>query len=949
MQHLGTKKRLLARIGRAYFLCAVVLTILLPLATALAPPGGLARAFFSTLPGATEPLFEDVTTTTVDLAFVEQRPDLPQRSHRVLWQGVWFSPRPEVVDFYAGADDAVVLSIDDEVILERGPSTGMHTESRTVALAAGAHRLSIDYRQGSGSRSLSVQWAQTGNTPAPLRPDRVFLEDPGTRGYWLGVVARQLGALVSLIWLIGVAAIAAVTLGPWCLAGAVRWYRAVCVTRGEDIGHRLYMLGPPAFLLVGVVFLIGTHTIYTWNVDEFLLPYYDMLVPRLLAVAIVSWGLLITPGVFLTSRLVKVYAALLFGVSFLFWVQGNLWVGDYGVLDGSAIDFAPLAWRVPYELGIWVGVLVASVIFFRPVSRVAPFASLVFLSLQCLASIVAHDGERRVQWAEPPAEIYEFSSGQNVILVVLDEFQSDLFAELVEHDRRWFDEQFSGFVYFADHAGAFPTTSLSMPAMLTGQTYRNDGPVREFVRGAFGQASILSGLYRSGFGVDVASILSTAWVDDWFPDEEGAATVAATRMSIPKPYVGVEDYREFTARQLIELSVFRHVPHIAKEALDRHPEWLEEFLAAESQDSLSAERQHEARSSQAFFSQFVDRMSVGQRGSVFKLLHLGIPHLPVVVDAGCTFVGRIPFTRDAYLGKSRCAVDLVSTFLDRLRELDLYDESLIVISSDHGTDLLPRGFTGDPRSSLTPQQLRATAGTGHALMLVKLPRSNGPLVASVAPTTHTDLPATLFDLLGLPHGFPGTPMFDRDPLASRTRAYGMYDVRQRFPTGYLDRLDVINIEGRLLDGEGWIYDRSILPPDLDLSASEIDFGSDDASPHLGPGWSRGTSEQVDGKTVTFVWGRGGRAVTFLSLPPVAARLMLRVSAAEARNRVIGVELDGQLLGDVTVRGDQFQDVELEIPGNPNRPRVSSLVWHFGVVEGSESPGVKVDRLSYRRH
>ncbi len=77
--------------------------------------------------------------------------------------------------------------------------------------------------------------------------------------------------------------------------------------------------------------------------------------------------------------------------------------------------------------------------------------------------------------------------------------------------------------------------------------------------------------------------------------------------------------------------------------------------------------------------------------------------------------------------------------------------------------------------------------------------------------------------------------------------------------------------------------------------------------------------------------------------------MLRVSAAEARNRVIGVERDGQLLGDVTVRGDQFQDVELEIPGNPNRSRVSSLVWHFGVVEGSESPGVKVDRLSYRRH
>ena len=36
----------------------------------------------------------------------------------------------------------------------------------------------------------------------------------------------------------------------------------------------------------------------------------------------------------------------------------------------------------------------------------------------------------------------------------------------------------------------------------------------------------------------------------------------------------------------------------------------------------------------------------------------------------------------------------------------------------------------------------------------------------------------------------GRPMFGQDSTATRRREYGMYDVDQRFPKGYLDRLTV---------------------------------------------------------------------------------------------------------------------------------------------------------------
>ena len=167
------------------------------------------------------------------------------------------------------------------------------------------------------------------------------------------------------------------------------------------------------------------------------------------------------------------YAAALFAVGLLLWGQGNLWNADYGVLAGQDIDLGVHAWRAPYELAGWVAALLARCIFFRPISRIAPFASLVFLGVQTAGAALEpreSDAEERGRWVEPPAAIYQFSATRNVIHIVLDEFQSDVFDDIFQQDRPSLDRQFSGFQYFADHAGSFPTTSFSMPAMLAARS-----------------------------------------------------------------------------------------------------------------------------------------------------------------------------------------------------------------------------------------------------------------------------------------------------------------------------------------------------------------------------------------------------------------------------------------------------------------------------------------------
>ena len=159
-----------------YLTGAVLLTLVWLLARSFAPAGGLTRSYYYPLPRDANPRALETRmlpvveepAAGVDLAFLEEL-HRPVRDYFVRWRGVWFSPRQERIDFRAGADDGVIVRIDGEVVLERHPAVGMHTEMRSVALEAGAHALQIDHWQRGAARRLNVQWRCCTNRHGPAR------------------------------------------------------------------------------------------------------------------------------------------------------------------------------------------------------------------------------------------------------------------------------------------------------------------------------------------------------------------------------------------------------------------------------------------------------------------------------------------------------------------------------------------------------------------------------------------------------------------------------------------------------------------------------------------------------------------------------------------------------------------------------------------------------------
>ena len=796
--------------------------------------------------------------------------------------------------------------------------------------------------------------SRTAITGAPFSPAELYARRVESPQVLVLDAARFMRRIAPYVW----GAFAFVLLGGLAARHFGTWRRTAAPRSARDYAARVWTFAAPALLAPAVVFLFGPRTIFANNVAEFAVAYREIAAPWLLRTVAVNWLILLVIGcvlALLSRQAARMYAAVVFAIGLLFWAQGNVWNADYGVLAGQDLDLAAQAWRAPYEIAAWAVVLLAAIVFFRRVSDLAPFATLVFLGLQAAASVLNGSGSAAAEhapWVDPPAELYQFSPVRNVIHIVLDEFQADVFHDIFEQDRPALDRQFSGFQYFADHAGSFPTTSFSMPAMLAGQEYRNQRPAPEFVREAFKQSSIFEKVSRAGYDVDAASIVPIDSFEQWL-GRESTPNWKGARFPIRKPFVSREDYREGSARQLLELSLFRHVPHAGQSFSVQRPHAFYRPIWMDRTESLAQVRREEASNSAAFLEQFTDLMTIGRERPVYKLLHIGVPHRPIVVDRECRFIGLTDMTRQSYTEQSRCAVKLVVGLLDRARALGIYDSSLIIVSSDHGTDLEPAGFAGKSESlPLVPGpstvRLPAIASTAKAVMLIKPPNRTGPITVSDAPTSHVDLPATVLDLLGLP-GSAEANMFRRTAQEPRTRLFGMYNPHVRFPKGRLDRLDVLTIDGHVLDGAAWNVERLIWRPDLRLDSRDVDLGPHTGNYYLGPGWSLERRESGgNSQEITFVQALTVRAVISAALPAAAVQLVLRASSpAEAGPRSISVDVDGWPAVQPNLMGpDGYRDIVIALPPDPSRPPISNITLRFDA--GGRSDFVfKLDRLTIR--
>lgn len=529
----------------------------------------------------------------------------------------------------------------------------------------------------------------------------------------------------------------------------------------------------------------------------------------------------------------RVSASLLFALGLLSWFQGAFLMHDYGPLDGRGIDWSEFAGLlIGADLVLWLVVLLGALLLARRLSRIAAIGAAIFIGVQCIPLFI--DADQMLATAdefEPPDdipdEVLAYSTDRNIVHVVLDNFQSDVFLELVEELE--LEKKFDGFTIYPENTAVAPHTSLALPAIASGRVPDGSQSPDAYFKSAM-ERGLYARLIEAGYTVNLLPLLdmSKAPATNYYP--------------VPSVYAGsMEQQRWREIARLLDVALFRQLPHRCRRWVYNDNNWRLSQLTDPGGGKNFEQRR--------FLGDYIKGVEPGHAGPVYHFLHLWPPHPPFSTNQAGGSAGKmLPNTRENYLNEARPMVRLLARFIDRLKSMGVYDDALVIFQSDHGG-----GFEPD----YMPARLLG-------LLAIKPPGSEGALRQSSLQTSVADIAPTLLEQAGLEQieGF-GQSIKSLEPG----------DRQRRFVFLQGGELHGLNVTGS-------VNDPTSFGPIEELETTERSRAyqpgtrvlaglAGDAGRYLGGGWS----SQHD----RVVWNNGNEASLLLDLPPVEGDLVLSLS------------------------------------------------------------------------
>ena len=541
-------------------------------------------------------------------------------------------------------------------------------------------------------------------------------------------------------------------------------------------------------------------SLWIGNRAEFTAPWTTLLGPFMAPAALVVLGCgllaaLSTPAMHARGR-VLFAAALLMA-----WVQGTLLVWDYGLFDGSGIDWSVGAWRGLVDASLWIGVPLAAYLGRNRFGEVVVRAAVALCLVQAVlsgSSLVGADRSAVEDGAAAQAVLADFSPDNNVLHLIADGFQTDTFADLLAEpggaDRA---RALDGFVLFRDNLGVFPSTHLAVPALVGGQVYENAEPLPAFIDRAMGADNILGAARKSGYEVEIGA--PTGGVQPIYRKATDARVlgIASTR------HDGAMRAARNESLLLADLVLFRIAPHLAKRSVYNDQRWFLQWRYGQrlpGQDFIGHN---------AFLREMAARMTAHRPRPTYKVIHLMLSHLPLVARRDCsTSAWPLEVERENVRNQQRCSLANVLGLLQAMRRLGIYDSATIMVSGDHGSFMPPDSLGGEKAQGQAP----VWVGQARPVMLVKAPGAHGPLRVSDAPTWIIDTGATIADAAAIPGRFPGTSALRLAPGAARQRRFLIYEYHgAEWDADYVREIREFIVEGPGDQLSSWRQGRTLRP------------------------------------------------------------------------------------------------------------------------------------------
>jgi len=658
-----------------------------------------------------------------------------------------------------------------------------------------------------------------------------------------------------------------------------------------------------SFLLSLTLFFFGPVNIYYTNIREMPFSFWNIWYYILIMALTVGFILFLLLW-WLKGSFHITASTLVFALGLSFWVQGNILVWDYGSFDGHEIIYENYFWNGVIDLLTWISIIIVMLLYSKKLyQHIAIFSSVLLISQAGGLAATAYSAPEESEWKDlqcstDHAKMYEFSENMNVIIIVLDSFQSNIFQEIIDENPQY-RKMFDGFIYYQNNIGGFSLTEPSIIYILSGRFYNNSMPFSQFNKNTSLHSSLPFYLKKNEVRVDIKP-----WeLDSIFPSSDIYDTIDGFSWKTDKGDSALAQYILETTR-IYRLTFFRFVPQVVKQHF-----YHTAYIMQECYNNPNF------YSNFNYCSNFNYPIDVSTPEAIFKLFHLKGTHFPYVINENLSYTD-LPQNTEGYKSQAKASLKISNVLLESLRRKNIYNKSLIFIIGDHGsgslTDLVARG---------TP------------LMLVKPFYSTGSLAISDSPVSLGDIPKTIANELKINNTLPGSSIFSINETDSRIRIFYFYNplLEEDYRSGYYFPLRELQVSGfswnassweptyREYTSEGLRYAR----PPIYTPNSIIHFGiGGNAAQYLTWGWSLPEKG--------FRWTDGHTSIFTCSLSKPKTDLLLNVTftpylEAGMKSQNLSIWVNKNRLQDLCLTSD-MQELNVVIPRNYFQEEIQKITF-----------------------
>lgn len=431
-----------------------------------------------------------------------------------------------------------------------------------------------------------------------------------------------------------------------------------------------------AFVLIFMLLVYEPILMYATNINDFWFDFNTMIKPVLLIFLVIYlFVILLITLTYLINRWLlkndKVYSLLLivlFGVFLVTYIQGNYLIGSLPALDGSAINWNIYVKENIITVIIWtiiIGFLIFAKLKFKSILKYLTLITCaIFVMLLASLGTTLMSREVYVKKENVSTEINfnNISNNKNFLIFLVDSVEMEDFDKVLKENTT-FDSVFDDFTFYTDAMSAYGFTRDSIPHILTGKRNKNETSFREYSSNALNDSPLFSNLKNKNYSLNIYDE-ELIWDNKRF------------------------EIGNYSSIKLSELNVLSFFKQEMKYVLYKYlPYFLKSSSKIETMDYSNCVEKFSWKDDLVYSDIISSKKLIKQDKNYFQFVHTEGAHVPWDFDENLNRVGH-----GSYGQKVSSTIKLIDSYIKRLKENNVYDNSVIVILADHGRGHIESGL-----------------------------------------------------------------------------------------------------------------------------------------------------------------------------------------------------------------------------------------------------------------